>query len=198
MARDFFAPLLISGLEDLDKKTVEIHVTSDLLEARDLTVLWKVTDLSGRPLSEGRQDITAPASANTRVTTLDLTKEVDEHGFRNLLIWLDLYTDQCDDPSRPISSNLVLMARPKHLELEPPGISATAEPSGKAFTVTLNCKSPALWTWLELEDTDATFSDNFVHLAPGRPVRIEVVPAETTNLADFQKQLKVRSLTDTY
>jgi beta-mannosidase len=38
MAKHFFAPLLVSGVEDAEKGTVEVHVTSDLLKPVSGTV----------------------------------------------------------------------------------------------------------------------------------------------------------------
>ena len=48
MARDFFAPLLISGLEDGEAGTVEIHVTSDRMEAVDGVASWTLTFIESR------------------------------------------------------------------------------------------------------------------------------------------------------
>jgi hypothetical protein len=59
-------------------------------------------------------------------------------------------------------------------------------------------RAPALWAWLELSDEDATFSDNFVHVRPGVPVAIEVTPNRNLGVVEFKRQLRVRSLFDTY
>ena len=59
-------------------------------------------------------------------------------------------------------------------------------------------QKPALWTWLELENADAKFSDNFVHVMPDSPRTIFVEPASPLSKDDFSKQLLVRSLFNTY
>jgi hypothetical protein len=64
--------------------------------------------------------------------------------------------------------------------------------------VTLSATSPALWTWLELSDADASCSTNFVHLCPGHPVTIDVAPKTSMTVSEFKAQLTVRSLVDTY
>lgn len=97
------------------------------------------------------------------------------------------------------SSNLALFARPKHLELADPKIETTVKNlKDDSFEVTLTAEKPALWTWLELDKADAKFSDNFIHLLPGRTESVIVTPSKKMTLASMKKSLKIKSLTDTY
>ncbi|HUW33590.1 MAG TPA: glycoside hydrolase family 2 protein [Planctomycetota bacterium] len=59
-------------------------------------------------------------------------------------------------------------------------------------------KAPALWAWLELPDADARLSDDFLHIRPGHAVDVLVKPATAMSLFQFQKNLRIRSLIDTY
>jgi beta-mannosidase len=195
MARHFFAPVMVSGLEDKQNGTVEIHVTSDLLESKPGTVSWKVTDAVGRRLDGGKKNIRTPVNSNRKVETLKLADLRSEKSDRDLIVWIDLAVK-----GQPKSTNLVTFARPKHLELaDSPGISAkvTAGRDG-AYQVALKSKRPALWVWLELDGVDARYTDNFVHLGPGRSVTITVQPARDLTIAEFRKRLQVRSLVDTF
>ena len=193
MARHFFAPVLVSGLEDAKKGTVEIHLTSDERKPLKGRLRWLVTDLAGKRLLSGHKEVSAPANGNKRVETLKLKAQVDRHGARNLLTWLEFKAKGC-----PVSRNLVLLARPKHLDLDrKPGITADIKAGkGNRFTVTLRSKRPALWVWLELADGDARLSDNFVHLRPGGPATLVVTPARTMTLSALRSKLKIRSLVD--
>jgi hypothetical protein len=49
-----------------------------------------------------------------------------------------------------------------------------------------------------LEDTDARYSDNFVHVTADKPVRITVKPAKSLSKSRFVRDLRIRSLFDTY
>ena len=69
MAKDFFAPLLISGLEDSKNGTVEVHLTNDNLKPVKVNAVWKVTDLSGSVITEGSKKAKASAMSNTFVKT---------------------------------------------------------------------------------------------------------------------------------
>ena len=195
MARRFFAPVLVSGLEDVEKGAVEVHVTSDLLATASGKLTWTVTDAGGRKLLAGTKNVWTPVNGNRKVTTLKLRDLLKEQNARNLLVWLEFAVK-----GQPKATNLVTFARPKHLELaEKPGI-ATAVSTRKdgSFRVSLKTKHPALWTWLELDGVDAGLSDNFVHLRPGRTALVSVTPSRPLTAAQFRKRLRVRSLVDSY
>lgn len=206
MARHFFAPLMVSGVEDVAKGSVEIHVTSDLLNPVPGTVKWTVTDVDGRFLLEGKRKVRTAARSSGKVETLNLHKLTEQHEKRGLLVWLEL-----DAPGQPVSRNLVFFARPikrprifsprpKHLELNrKPGLSAKVvrKPDG-SFDITVAATKPALWVWLELDKLDAKMSDNFFHLRPGVPVKLNVRTAKALPTSELKKRLIVRSLVNTY
>jgi beta-mannosidase len=195
MARHFFAPLIVSGVEDVSRGTVEIHVTSDLLEAVSASVKWTVTDIDGKPLQEGKRKLRAAACSSRRVQELNLLELTEQQRNHGVLVWLEL-----EAAGQPVSRSLVLFARPKFLELDKkPGIAAKiARKAGGMFEVTLATRRPALWAWIEIGGVDARLSDNFVHLRPGVPLVITVQPAHVMKLDEFRKKLRVRSLVDTY
>jgi beta-mannosidase len=194
MAKKFYAPLLVSGVEDIAKGTVEVHVTSDRREAVAGTVAWSLTDLDGEKVAGGRLAVRAAPGANQRVATVDVSKWLAKHGPRNLLFWLEI---ECG--GERVAENLVLFARPKHLELEAPGLQAAVQTAADgSFDVVLKARKPALWAWLQLEGLDAALSDNFVHLRPGTDARVHVEPSKPVTVAALRKALRLRSLVDTY
>jgi hypothetical protein len=75
---------------------------------------------------------------------------------------------------------------------------ASISAEGSAFVVILTAAHPALRAWLDLAGSDARYSDNFVDLLPGEPIRIIVTPSSKLSLASFRKALRIRSLYDTY
>ncbi len=194
MARRFYAPLLVSGVEDLKTGRVEAHATSDLLRPCEGVLSWRVTSVAGESLETGSCPVRLPARTSRRIRTLDLKSHLDARGPRDLLLWLDLSA-----LGRSVSSDLVTFARPKHLELAEPQIKvAVSRAEAGGFRVGLTAARPALWAWLELSGADARFSDNFFHLEPRRPVEILVAPSRALSLPAFRRQLRVRSLKDTY
>jgi len=194
MARRFFAPLLISGLEDWDTGHVEVHVTSDLLEPCEGAVSWLLTDVAGERLDGGELAVAIGPNGDTMATILELGKHVQRHGARQLLLWLDLSVG-----GAVVSTNLVTFARPKHLELRAPGIIYEVAPADEgAFAVTLRAEKPALWVWLGLRYLEARYSDAFFHLRPGQSTTVMVKPLVPATLEEIRSQLEVTSLIDTY
>lgn len=191
MARRFYAPLLVSGLEDEKTGAVDIYVTSDRLHACSGILRWDVTDLAGHSLFRGQEAIEiAPQKSELR-KRLDLAKLIKKQGKENLLVWLRLDAD-----GRQLSENLVMLVPPKQLKLENPKLTVTTEHFGNHRVVTIRAERPALWTWLVLDDGDLSLSDNFFHIRPGQPVQVVVESRLGQN--EFQKSLRVRSLFDTY
>ncbi|NPV47142.1 MAG: glycoside hydrolase family 2 protein [Armatimonadetes bacterium] len=194
MARRFYNPLLLSALEDPTSGTVQLHVTNDLRQPVTADLNWWLTRVDGTPVADGTLPVQAPALANTLVDTLQLAAHLEKLGARDLLLGMELVTN-----GEVVSTNLVTFARPKHLELEGQSVRISYSEQGESvFAVTLEALKPMLWAWLELGEHQARYSDNFVHLFPGRPVTITVRPTEPMTLDQFEQALGVHSLVTTY
>lgn len=193
-ARNFFAPLLVCGVEDPDTDSVAIHVVSDQLENAKAELTWKVVDVDGHEIMTGKKPLIAKANVAAVVKTLKLKSIVAEYGHRGLMVKLALKVGK-----KVVSENLVTFARPKHLTLQNPGLSVKVKAATKkSFDVTVSAKKPALWTWLELDGIDAKYSDNFVHLMGGESNTIRVTPKDKASLKAVKEALRVRSVFDTY
>ena len=195
MARKFYSPILVSALEHPADGTADIFVTNDLMESRHGQLSWKVTDLNGTALKHGALKVEIPSRKSVKVQTLDLGKEVAEYGANGILTWLDLRVH-----GKSVSENLILFDVPKQYRLTDPKLTVHFDLSyvlmSEFFLVSIQSAAPALWTWLELENADADYSDNFFHCLPGEPRQIKIRPKTTIDPDEFMKQLRVRSLFD--
>ena len=192
MAKQFFAPLLVSGVEDIEKDSVAIYINSDPMKPCASELSWVVTNLKGKTILQGKKPVEIEHGSH-KVNVLNLAKFIKDYGIRDLMVWLDLSIN-----GKSVSTNFVTFARPKHLELCQPNIKAEINLTKDKPMITLTSKAPALWTWLELEGIDARFSDNFFHLRPGKPVCITVATYKSLSVAELRQCLRVRSLIDTY
>ncbi len=164
MARQFYAPVLVSAVEDAGSGTVELHVTNDLRQPSRGTVAWRLTDVAGKSLARGKQAISIDPLSTRLVERLDFSAHLAKHGPRDLLVWVE-YAGKDGN----VSTNFATFARPKHLELVEPEIAAGVKKlDDNQFAVTLTAAQPALWAWLELDGADAMFSDNYHAPVPGR------------------------------
>jgi beta-mannosidase len=194
--RRFYAPLMVSAIEDLASGTVQAHVTSDLAESTECHLEWRLSDLQGGILATEKKSIQAPARHSRLAIELNIREHLEKTGARNLLLWLELTAD-----GQQPSSNLVLFARPKHLELEDPGIQHRVEAIGSnAFSVTITAQKPALWVQIEIPREPIQCSDNFFHLEKGKTVQVRIKLPGTAerNREWVSENLKVSSLFDTY
>lgn len=191
--RRAFAPVMIAGFVNEDKKQVHVKVASDLTVAAKARVEWQFTDLKGKVLKSGESTVDLPGlTSAVEGPLLDTSDLLKESGAETTLLRLKV---EAGDNSH---SNVLFFTRPKNLNLESPSISTQIKPSGDGYDVTLFAGSPALWTWLTCADADARYSDNFVHLFPGEPVKIHLTPSKPMSIETLRDSLKVRSLYDTY
>jgi len=193
LARRFYAPLLVSALENPRRGTVEIHVSSDCRESRAGRLSWHVTDTGGKTLMQGETPVELPPRQSRKVNTLKLHQQIRSHGRNNVLVWLKL-----EVTGQTVSENLAGFVPPKDLPLTDPELKATVAETGDGFLVAVTADKPALWCWLDLPDVDAMYSDNFVHVSPDTPTQIRVRPAQTMTKDEFAQALRVCSLFDTY
>ncbi len=192
MARHFFAPVLLSGIEDVDAGTVALHLTNDGREGVHGTARWALTNLDGAALAQGEIAAEGPALADSLLTTLDVSAPLAQVGPRGALLWLAFDVD-----GETVSENLVLPARPKHLDLRPPAFTlAVAQAGDGEYDVTVDAQAPALWAWLTLGEHEAAFADNFFHVRPGEPRTIRLTTVAT--LAEVEEAIQIQSLIDTY
>lgn len=191
--RRVYAPVMIAGLANEKDGGVQVRVASDLTNAAQANVTWRLTDLTGKILASGASDLALPAGTSAQeCPPLQLDDELEKVGREHALLWLKITAgDQTN-------SNVVFFTRPKNLNLVNPEISTHIAAGKNGYDVTITSKAPALWTWLETPDADARYSDNFVHLFPDEPVTIHVTPSKPMKLEAVRSTLMTRSLRDTY
>ncbi|MBL8134966.1 MAG: glycoside hydrolase family 2 protein [Anaerolineae bacterium] len=188
MARRFFAPLLISGVEDASAGSFDIHITSDHLSPVDGVARWRILTPAGDLLGTGVQPVTIKPLSSEKVASVDVADLLREHTPRGVLVLLELGVG-----GETVSENLVLFSRPKHIALVKPTLTPTFYAADGGLKVALQTDQPALFVWLEMDGVDARFSDNFFHLMPGQTKIITLEGA-----ADQAAALRLRSLADTY
>ena len=190
-SRHFFAPVIVSGLPDPKSGQAEIFVTSDLQKDASGELIWSVTDLAGEVLQQGTKQIDIPARTSRPAEALDLSDLVQAHGAGNLLVWPEVVID-----GRLVAQNTLLFGRPKELRLKQPNLTVTAGGGETQYRVVIESDVPALWVWANVQDTNATYSDNFVNLRRERAAEIEIVLDKPMAPFEFRSKLQVRSVYD--
>ena len=193
MAKRFFAPLMVSGLELPEKKKVEVHVSSDLLKDMNAVVNVKVTDTLGKPILSFNRKIKVPERKSFKAFEIDLSDRW-EHKGRDLMIWLELRTG-----GKIVSDNLVTFYRPKKMEVVDPKLSfKIRKTGGGSFSIVCSSRRPAFWAFLSTKTLDGVFSDNYFCLPGGKTVEIGLKLNKPVPLSRLRKDLEFRSLFDLY
>lgn len=191
-ARSFFAPVMLSLVEDGERATVECHVTSDLPKARSAALSWTVYSTEGKLLAEGSRNVRTPANGSRAVHTVRL----EGLPLEECLLFASLSID-----GEEVTSNLAHFARPKNMVLRDPRISVRVgkeDSSGRRFRVSLTARRPALYVYTEMEAPEARWSDRYFHLAPGVEKVLIAETAGPTTVARVREALVVESLWHTH
>jgi len=188
-SKHFFAPILVSGVLDTISGRADIWVTSDRQEDVSAGLLWSVTTLAGEVVRHGSKQFNLPARTSLQTDELDLSDLVKAYGATNLLVWPEVVLD-----GQTVAKNTLFFGRPKSLKLKEPKFMVHTSGGEQCYRVSIDCDVPALWLWVNVKDTDASYSDNFVDLFPGRAAEIEITLDKPMKLFDFQNKLAVRSV----
>lgn len=194
-AKKFFAPILISGLEDKDKHTVELHLSNDTLESKIGIVEWKLINLNGKLEDCGQLEAAIEANKSTIVDILDLSEQIEKAGgIRDVVLFYSFAID-----GKIISENTTYFERPKHMKLQKSKIKTDiTKIDDKKFEVKFSSDKPTLWVWTEVENKNAKYSDRFFDLDGENVKTITITLQEVMMIDELKERIKVLSLIDTY
>jgi beta-mannosidase len=190
-AKRFYAPILLS-VEETGTQ-MSIHVTSDLTDPWDGTVRWRLEMMGGEVVESGEKPLHVPALQDTCVGVFDFSRQVTDENKRNLVFVCELWKG-----GERISGCVTLFAPNKHLELQNPGLTLDVAEQNGTLSITVRAAALARFVELDFPDVDVVFSDNYFDVSPHQPLTITApLPADWT-VAQARKNLRVRSLVDSY
>jgi len=151
----------------------------------------KIIDFKGKELWKHSEGITVKANASEIVykkALNELLKGIDKK--RSVLV---VSLTQGD---KEIYRTTKYFNRVKDLDLPMPRITAKTEKTADGVKVTVTTNVLAKNVYVSFEDHEGWFTDNFFDMLPGET---RTVVFETNeDIADPAKELKVRSIRDTY
>jgi len=194
-AKKFFAPVLISGVEDKEKQTLDIYLSNDTLQSQEGVVKWELYNLNGKLEDSGLFNASIEANKSALTKTLELSEQVkNAGGVRDILVF---YSFAVKDEI--ISRNTTYFERPKHMKLQNPNLKTEVVKTGeKTFEIAISSDKPALWVWLGLKGVKAKYSDNFFDINQNTKKMILVSTEKDLDIDGFRNVLAVHSITDTY
>lgn len=194
VAKRFYAPLLVSVVEDRSQATMTVHVSNHYRDACDVHCEWRVTSVNGEEKRRGSATVTVDPQSNAGILVVDCGDFVGNGAERDMLFWAALYHDgEC------ISNAMQTFVPFKYLELADPGLTMLVEAMDEgSFRVVISAAAPALFVRLEIPRKDVSFSDNFFHLCPGTAHAVIITRADGMSLEQVRDSLRITSLVDSY
>lgn len=196
MAREFFAPVLVSIVEDTDAHTYEVWVTSDHPHQNQGELEITLMTADGAEVQTQTRDVAIPAAGSRLVLQGSADAFITAHGVRNTLLFVKLMAK-----GEILSENFASFVKPKDLELVEPGLKASFRMVGPTTAeLTVTARHPALWTWVECVDDELEIrcSANFFHIL-GDAASVVTLKLNRSMTGDaLSQRLRVRCLQSTF
>jgi beta-mannosidase len=197
-ARGFFAPVLVSPVED--KGTVSVWGVSDLRADTPARLTVRVLTFDGRQVWRGDADIVLAANASRVYSALQRDQ---------LLAGADpsravLVAEIADKSGRRLSRNLLYFGKTKDLDLPKQSVALDVAPgSGDGvFTVKVAAKQLARNVYLTAGDgaqaIDGSFDENYFDILPGETVDVTFRAKAPTSAPALKAALHAVTIADTY
>lgn len=180
-AKRFYAPLLLSLWRDGDG--LRAHLVNDAVEQREGTLAVRAIDHDGTVLWSSTTEATVGPGGSVEVLATELPAEVlaaAHHGV--------VHATFAD-----VESTL-LLCEPKDLRLPVAQVQITAEPTPAGARLRVSSPTLALSVVLSLQDADARWSDNVLHLLPGEPREVVVTTPDGLTYDELVAAVRWRSL----
>ncbi len=194
-ARRFFAPVMVSALEEDTK--VSLHVSNETLNKFEGKLIWRLRDKTSSVIKHGELAVEMDALSTGEVVDLEFGEVLtSQQKKRETYLEFGLIAD-----GKEISRGTVLFVKPKHFALLKPDISTEVHEEAGKFIINVSSKAFARFVELDLTDADAIFSDNIFDLSAADIKRVELKKeylSRELTLEEIRNKLRVRSLYDTF
>ena len=191
-ARRFFAPVLVSPVED--KGTINVWAISDrrIDTAARLTV--RVVDFAGHELARRDQDIVLAANASRIYVSFRRHALLGGVDPKRVLLLAEI-----TEKGQNIARNIFWFEKTKDLDLPRPeiGLAVAPGPDG-AFAITVSAKALARDVYLGSGAVDGFFEDNFFDLLSGEATTVTFRPHAPTTLSALRAALHATTIFDSY
>jgi beta-mannosidase len=185
-SKKFFQPILASICEE--GTHAELYVTNETLSSFKGILNWELQDLDGKILEEGTAPALIPKQSARKIAEVDFELSLAQK--QSTVLWIRL-----ESGGRLVSENQVSFVPDKHLRLKKGTIRTRFLIDHGRPAVGLTANTFMKYVELSL-NRDLRWEDNYFYLIPGQE-RI-VAADEDVDLKVLEKELKIRSLVDTY
>jgi beta-mannosidase len=190
-ARRFYNDLLLSPHEE--NGSLSFHIVSDRMRPTAGQLKASLLDFEGHMLWSKQQDVIVDALNSKSYLTVPIDVLLGGRDAKSVFLVSELLVD-----GKVVSSSDHFFQTFKNLSLPEPQISAETVRTREGFRITLSSDKLARTVYLSAPNQKGVFVDNYFDLIPGRKVELDYRTRTAVKLADFQKDLRIRSLVDAF
>ena len=205
-AKRFFAPALICAHVHGDEfpgkgnrmintiSRIDLYTVSDLPSAAQARAGWTLYHNDSGIISHNDADITLAYGESVMRKSVDFSKQIEEHGRRNLYLRIFL-----ENKEEILSQNTVFFTAPRFMNFKKEKIDfQIGEIENSTFSITFTSKRFHHQVAFDLRGIIYRASDNYFDLYPDIPHTVTVRVHKSTDPAKTGGKLTVRSLVDSY
>lgn len=159
-AKDFFAPIHASIVGKTD--FIEVHVTNDFLEHQEVHIQLDLMSFDGKVLNTVRDSIILPENSNLEVWSISNRELLDDHSPQTSYLKVTLVKD-----GELVDENRYFFEKWKDLPLSNYDLSYELLKEADKVVIRLSSSSFVKSLYLQFEDLNGRFSENFFDLEPG-------------------------------
>jgi len=185
-----YADVLVSPIEK--EGALDVYVVSDRLKSFSAILTVSALKLNGEVVSKYSRNVKVNANSSNKLFTCDVNQFLKGTGKGDVVIHAEL----TGKGEKDVYTNNYFLVRQKDVNYPKVKINNAIAKVAGGYEVTLSCDDFARGVFLSLDGIDYFFKDNYFDLLPDKPYKVMV---ETSlSQSDFEKQLKITSLSEAY
>jgi len=184
--------LVITDIDSLDQ--IAISIVSDKLKNINAVLKVSIIDFKGTELFNNQMNIIIKSNSSNVYFNTELDSLIVGQDRNSIL----LYAEVVDNDNKLLSSNVLYFSKVADLVLPVPDIKYNIKQSDEGFIVSLTTKNLAKNIFLSIENDEGRFSDNYFDLLPGSSIEIIFITETSISFSEFEKNLKVVTIIDSY
>ena len=188
-ARDAYKDLLVSPIEKDNR--LSVYVVSDRLTASQGELTLSVLTLDGTVVNKIQKKVSIAANTSKSVLSMEVDRLIKGRSKSDVVVHVCL-----KDKTGKIYTNNYFLLQQKDIKYPQTVISKQMKAIDGGYEVALTSDKFARAVFMSLNGIDNFFENNYFDILPGETVTVKV--KSTLSASDFEKQLKVVSLSDAY
>lgn len=188
MIKKAFDDISVHGY--INKERLEIHIFNDRLDSLKSEMKIKILDFNGNTINSISLNIKTPGNTSAFVWEDNISKLLKGKNKNEVFAVIEVTKEK-----KRIAVTSVYFAKQKDLKLPAPDFTYKVYKASNGYQIEFKTKTLLKNLFIDTKKTDVEYSDNYFDLFPGE---IRTIFVQSKKSFNIQKELKIRTLFDTY